>query len=150
MSPLRSVVAVLGGVVVLSFIDRVLEGTLVSALAEAPPTDQASYLAVRNRPVVLAVTLVAHTMAALLAGYMTGRIAGGQETRHAIGAGAVLMAAYVWAFLIANPMLPPVWVRIVMLVVTMPALVGGAMIRAQARSIRAEADDGNTEAPRRL
>lgn len=150
MSPLRSVVAVLGGVVVLSFMDRVLEGTLVSALAETPPTDQASYLAVRNRPLVLGVTLVAHTMAALLAGYITGRIAGGQETRHAIGAGAVLMAAYLWAFLLDNPMLPPVWVRIVMLVVTIPALVGGATIRAQARSIRTEAGAANTQAPRRL
>ena len=140
MNPLRSVVAVLGGVVVLSFMDRVLEGTLVSALADAPPTDQASYLAVRNRPLVLAVTLVVHTMAAVLAGYITGRIAGGQETRHAIGAGAVLMAAYLWAFLLDNPMLPPVWVRIVMLLVTVPALVGGAIVRTQARSLRTEAD----------
>jgi uncharacterized membrane protein len=137
MSPLRSVAAVLGGVVLLSFMDRILEGTLVSALADAPPADQASYLAVRNRPLVLAVTLITHTMAGVLAGYMTGRIAGGQETRHAVGAGAVLMAAYVWAFLLDNSMLPPVWVRIAMLIVTVPALVGGATIRAQARSTEA-------------
>lgn len=149
MSPLRSVVAVLGGVVVLSLMDRVLEGTLVSALAEGPPTDQASYVAVRNRPLVLVVTLAAHTMTALLAGYITGRLAGGQETRHAIGAGAVLTAAYMWAFVLDNPMLPPVWVRIAMLLVTVPALVGGAMIRAQARTPLDEANDSGIGAPGR-
>jgi hypothetical protein len=47
------------------------------------------------------------------------------------------MAAYVWAFLLDNSMLPPVWVRIAMLIVTVPALVGGATIRAQARSTEA-------------
>lgn len=139
--PLRSVAAVLGGVLLLGFMDRILEGTLVNALADATPTDDASYLAVRNRPMVLAVTLITHTLASLLAGYIIGRIAGMQETRHAIAAGAVLMAAYIWAFLSDNPMLPPVWVRVAMLLVTVPALVGGATIRAQARTAHEEAGD---------
>jgi uncharacterized membrane protein len=135
---MRSVAAVLGGAAVLWLLDGVLEGMLVRALADTLPTDQLSYLAVRNQPMTLALMLVTHLVAALLAGYITGRIAGTQEVRHAMGAGAVLLAVYAGAFLGDNPMLPPVWMRVTMLLVTLPVLVGGASIRAQAREIQSE------------
>jgi len=35
-------------------------------------------------------------------------------------------------------MLPPMWVRLVMLLITPPALVAGAYVRGQARAIREE------------
>jgi hypothetical protein len=138
MNPVRSALAVLAGVMLLGFIDQTLERTLVSAIADAPPTDEASYLAVRNRPLVLVVTLVAHGFAAMLAGYILAKIAGAYETRHAIAAAAVLTVAYAFAFLSDNAMLPPVWVRVAILFVTPAALLAGATVRAQARTIQAE------------
>jgi hypothetical protein len=35
-------------------------------------------------------------------------------------------------------MLPPMWVRLAMLAITPPALIGGAYVRGQARMIREE------------
>jgi hypothetical protein len=135
----RSAAAVLIGAVILGFIDQTLERVLVSALAATPPTDEASYLAVRNRPVVLVITLITHALAATLAGYILAKIAGMYEVRHAIAAAAVLAVLYLFAFMSENVMLPPVWVRLAMLIVTPPALIAGASIRAQARSIQQEA-----------
>ncbi len=139
MTVIRSILAILGGVLLLNFMDQTLERVLVQALADASPTDVASYLAIRNQPLVLVFTLVTHAFAAGLAGYILARIAGVHEMRHAAAAAAFLTASYVWAFTMSdNPMLPPVWVRGVLLVVTAPALLGGASVRAQVRSIQSE------------
>lgn len=143
MTSVRSIIAVLGGVLLLGFMDQTLEQTLVRAIAEVPPTDAASYLAVRNRPLVLGVTLVTHVFAASLAGYMIAKIAVAHEMRHAMAAAALQTAAYVWAFTMSeNMLLPPVWTRVAFLAVTAPALLAGASIRAQARSIQSEAAGG--------
>jgi hypothetical protein len=138
MNPLRSVVAVVGGLILLRVMDAVLLSTLVRALADTPPTDDASYLAAQNEPVVLGSTLVAHTFSSVLVGYLIGRIARSQEVRHAIAAGVVLAAAYLAAVLADDPALPPMWARVTLLVVTPPALVAGATVRAQARAVQDE------------
>lgn len=138
MNPLRTAAAILAGVMLLGFIDQTLERTLVVAIADAPPADEAAYLAVRNRPSVLVITVVTHAFAAALAGYILARIAGAQEVRHAIGASILITILYAWTFATENIMLPPVWVRAAMLIVTPPALVAGAKIRADARSIQSE------------
>jgi hypothetical protein len=149
LNPLRSVLAVLAGAVLLGFIDQTLERTLVSALADAPPTNEAAYLAIRNQPLVLAATLVTHALAATLAGYILAKIAGSRERHHAVAAAVVLTVAYAFAFVNPNVMLPPVWVRIVMLVVTPPANSAGASIRADARAIQEEAAAARPEEERR-
>jgi hypothetical protein len=141
MNPLRSALAVLGGAMLLGFMDQTLERTLVSAIAAAPPADDASYMAIRNRPLVLAVTLVTHALAATLAGYILAKIAGAHEVRHAIGTAVALTIVYAVAFASENAMLPPAWVRAAILVITPPALVAGATVRAQARAIQAEQAD---------
>ena len=139
MTLARGAAAVLIGAILLGFIDQTLERVLVTALADTPPADEASYLAVRNRPAVLVLTLISHALAATLAGYILAKIAGAWEVRHAIAAAALLVVVYVFAFMSDNVLLPPVWVRAVMLIVTPPALIAGASIRAQARSIQPEA-----------
>jgi hypothetical protein len=138
INPLRSAVAVVGGVLLLNFMDATLERTLVSAIAQSAAADQAAYLAVRNRPLVLTVTVVTHALASALVGYIIGRIASVYEVRHAIAAAVVLIAGYAATFFSDNAMLPPGWVRAAMIVVTPLALVGGAHIRAEARAIRDE------------
>jgi hypothetical protein len=136
VSVLRSVVVVVAALLLLGFIDQTLERTLVGALGGSTVTDVASYLAIRNRPVVLSVTMVTHAFAALLTGYMLGRLAGTQEVRHAIAAAVLGTLLMVAASTTANEMLPPVWVRVAMGVITPPALIGGAYVRGQARMIR--------------
>ena len=139
MNPLRSAVAVIAGAILILFMHGTLEQTLVRAIADGPVTNEAGFVAVRNRPAVLALSLVTLGLASTLAGYIVAKIAGAREVRHAIGAAIVMTGIYVFAFFGDNVMLPPVWVRVAMLVVTPPALIAGASIRAQARAIQQEA-----------
>jgi hypothetical protein len=148
LSPVRSAIAVVGGVLMLNFMDATLERVLVSALAPVAPIDESAYLAVRNRPGVLAATVVTHALASALAGYIIGRIAGAHEVRHAAAAAIVLAAGYAATFFTDNPLLPPAWVRVAMLVVTPFGLVGGAHVRKEARVIRAEQDGAARPADR--
>src|SRR4029079_17657660 len=100
--------------------------------------DEAAYLAVRNRPIVLAVTLVTHGLASLLTGYVLAKLAGTGEVRHAAATAGLFTIAMIGAAAAPNVMLPPIWVRMVMLLITPPALIAGAYVRGQARMIREE------------
>jgi hypothetical protein len=138
VNPIRSVVAIVGGVFLLGFMDATLERALVSALSEGVPATEAAYVAVRNRPMVLGITLATHALASTLAGYIIAMVSGAHEVRHAMVAAALLGVLYASTFMNDNALLPPVWVRLAMLVVTPPAIVAGAHIRAEARTIHAE------------
>lgn len=134
----RSIVVVLAAMLLLGFIDQTLEQTLVMSLANAPVKDEASYIAVRNRPQVLTALLVTHAIAALLTGYVLAKLAGSHEVQHAAATAALVTLLLVAASVAPNVLIPPLWVRVTMAVITPPALMAGAYIRGQARVIRAE------------
>ena len=134
----RSIVVVLAAMLLLGFIDQTLEQTLVMSLANAPVKDEASYIAVRNRPQVLTALLVTHAIAALLTGYVLAKLAGSHEVQHAAATAALVTLLLVAASVAPNVLVPPLWVRLAMAVITPPALMAGAYIRGQARIIRAE------------
>jgi hypothetical protein len=108
MSPVRSIAAIVGGILLLRVLDLILP------------------------------SIVTHTVASLLSGYVIGRIARAQEIRHAIAAAAVVTAAYVVGVRSDDPALPPMSIRIALLAITGPAIVLGAWIRARARRIQGE------------
>ena len=138
----RSIAVVVAGLLLLGFIDQTLERTLVLTLAQGVEIkDEAAYLAIRNRPMVLAVTLVTHAFASLLTGYVLAKLAGKSEVQHAAATAALFTVAMIGASATPNVMLPPVWVRLVMMLITPPALIAGAYIRGQARVIREERVD---------
>jgi hypothetical protein len=138
VEPLRSLLAVLVGLVLVRLLGQILEQTLVLSLAGEPPADMAAYVAVRNRAGVTAVLLFAHAFVSVMAGYVVGKIAGDLEVRHALVVGVLQLALFVWAFAVADAaLLPPVWARVALLVVTLPALLAGATIRADARALHA-------------
>ena len=135
----RSIAVVVAGLLLLGFIDQTLERTLVMVLAQGVEIkDEASYLAIRNRPIVLAVTLVTHGLASLLTGYVLAKLAGVREVQHAAATAGLFTVAMIGASASPNVMLPPIWVRMVMLAITPPALIAGAYVRGQARVIREE------------
>lgn len=134
----RSLVVIVLGLLLLGFIDQTLERTLVQALAQEPIKDEASYLAVRNRPTVLAITVITHGFGALLTGYVLAKMAGTQEVLHAAATAGLFLIAMIGASATPNVMLPPIWVRVAMLAITPPALIAGAYVRGQARLIRDE------------
>lgn len=132
----RSVVAVLGGLMLLASLSRILVAALINALAGGPLEDAAAFL--NARPGLLASTLVPHGMSALLAGYMIAKIAGRDEVLHALFAAALQTAVYVWGFTMSpEAALTPVWMRVALVALTGPAMVAGAAVRAGAASQRA-------------
>lgn len=134
----RSIAVVIVGVLLMNFINQLLGAALLQAVAGGPITDLASYLAVFNRPFVPAVVIVTHGLAALLSGYVMGRLAGAHEVQHAAVAAGLAVIAFLAAPTGPDRMVPPMWVRVAMMAVTPPAMIAGAYVRGQARIIRME------------
>jgi hypothetical protein len=92
------------------------------------------------------VLVLAHPLSCVLVGYMIAKVAREQEIRHAAAAAAIQTGIYAWGFatLEAN-LLPPMWMRIVMLVLTAPAMLLGASTRAKARLLESPAPAAEPE-----
>jgi hypothetical protein len=134
----RSIGVVIAALLLLLFIDQTLELTLVQALANAPIKDQAAYLAIRNRPMVLATIVAMHALVSLLTGYVLARLAGNHEVQHAAATAAFATMWLMSVSMTPNVMVPPAWVRLAMAVITPAGLIAGAYVRGQARLIRME------------
>jgi hypothetical protein len=134
----RSIGVVVAALLLLGFIDQTLEQTMVRALAKAPIKDEATYLAVRNRPMVLAMIVATHAVASLLTGYVLAKLAGTHEVQHAAATAAFATMLLMGASMTPNIMVPPAWVRLAMAVITPAGLISGAYVRGQARMIREE------------
>ncbi|MBI4266283.1 MAG: hypothetical protein HY657_18065 [Acidobacteria bacterium] len=135
MNLVRSLIAVIGGVALVSLVVEPLEFTLVNAVADASIEDMAGYFAVRNRPGILAAKLVYNSLAAVLGGYMAAKIAGTREMAHASAAALLQTAALIWGFTLSEyAPFTPAWTRVALVVLTGPAMLAGGMIRAKAAS----------------
>ena len=133
MNVVRSLLAILGGIGVVSLVTQLLEFTLVGAAAGGQLTDMAHYFEIRNRPSILAAGLVYNTVAAVLGGYMTAKIAGQHEMAHVRIAALVMTAGLIYGFTAGEfARYTPVWMRIALIMLTAPAMLAGGMVRARA------------------
>ena len=133
MHPVRSLVAVLGGILLISVVVEVLEFTLVNARAGGAITDMTQYFAVRNQPVMLGAKLVYNSLTAVIGGYMVAKVAGSREMLHGAVAALVQTAALIWGFTAGEyAAFTPVWMRIALVCLTGPAMLLGASVRARA------------------
>jgi hypothetical protein len=135
VSPIRSVVAILGGIAVISLVVETLEFTLVTAVSGGSITDMAGYFSVRNRPAILTAKLVYNTLAAILGGYVTAKIGGTREPLHTGVAAVIQTAALIWGFTVGEyASFTPACARIALVLLMGPAMMAGGMIRAKARA----------------
>ena len=133
MNPVRSLLALLVGTELFRLVVAVLETVLVGAGANGPLASEAEYFAVRNQPAMLAAALVYNAAAAFLAGYVITKIAGTHDVMLAGVGAAVQTAALVWGFTRGEyAAYTPVWTRIALVVLTVPAMVAGGAVRARA------------------
>jgi hypothetical protein len=134
---IRSIIAVLAGVAVVSLLVEPLELTLVRAVADGPIANEAEYFAVRNRPLLLAVRVLLSGVAGLLGGYVAAKVAGAREMAH-VKAAAVLqtLALLNGMFFGAYAAATPRWAWVAMIVVTAPAMLAGGSIRVAAKRKR--------------
>ena len=136
MGFIRSILAILGGMGLISIITQVLEFTLVGAAAGGQLTGMEQYFEVRNRPSLLAAGLVYNTVAAVLGGYMVAKIAGQQEMAHARIAALVQTAAMIYGFTAGEyAQFTPAWMRIALIAIVGPAMLAGASIRKRAEQL---------------
>ena len=141
-NPIRSLGAVLGGLGVISLVAELLEFSLVTAVSGGRVTDMSQYFAVRNQTGILAAKLVYSTVAAILGGYVTARVAMVDEMRHAAAAAAAQTVALIWGFSGGEfAAATPMWVRIALVVLMGPAIMVGAAVRARAALAEAAATD---------
>jgi len=137
INPVRSVLAVLGGIVLISLVVESVEFMVVNATATEPLIDFADYFAVRNRPGILGAKLVYNTAAALLGGYMVAKIAGYAELLHA-GVAALIQTAVLVSSAFGQgeyAQYTPGWMWVALVVLTGPAMMGGAAVRARAARV---------------
>ena len=133
MDIIRSIVAVLGGIGLISIVVEALEFSLVNAVAGGAITDMQGYFAVRNQPGILIAKLGYNSVGGVLGGYLTAKVSGRQEMQHAWAAAILQTAGLVWGFTGGEfAAFTPVWMRIALVLLTGPAMLVGASIRARA------------------
>ncbi len=129
---LRSVLAVLVGIVAISMVVEALEFGLVTLVNGGPTRDPDAYYAVRNRGWFLATKLLYNTGAALGAGYLAALIAGYSELKHGLALAFVQTFAFVWA--LTQPELSqwiPGWMWAALISLTFAGILVGAHLRKQ-------------------
>ena len=130
---IRSILAILVGIGLISIVTQVLEFTLVGAASGGQLTGMEQYFEVRNRPSILAAALVYNSVAAVLGGYMVAKIAREHEMVHARIAALVQTAAMIYAFTVGEyAQFTPAWMRVALIAVVAPAILAGASIRTRA------------------
>jgi hypothetical protein len=129
----RGITAILGALVLFSAVTQLLEYTLVNASGGDAVKDMASYLAALNHTPLLAGKAVGTIMAALLAGYITAKIAQTREMMFAGIAAAAETCSLIYGFTMGEYAALPLWIRGLLVLTTGPAMVAGGWIRMQAR-----------------
>ena len=129
----RSVIAVLGGMIIMFFLVEAIEPPTVALLAAHRPAGMDDYLAARTEPAVLAGRAAVFAVTGLLAGYMVAKIAGEYELAHA-GVAFALQAVLMFRAFAADPAasLLPWWIRAGLVLTTGVAMLLGAAVRARA------------------
>jgi len=133
MNPVQGLLALLVGMGLFRLVVAVLENVLLDATANGPLSSEAEYFTVRNQPAILAAALDYNSAAALLAGYVMTKIAGTRDVMLGGTGAGVQTAALVRRFTDGEyAAYTPAWMRIAFVVLTGPAMVTGAALRARA------------------
>lgn len=143
MNLIRSVGAIVAGLVVLRIVVTVLEQAIVSGATGGQTLAASEYGLLMNTPGMMAARLVATAVGATLGGYISARVAGQYEVTHAGIAATVMTLVLVSGF--QNPELSqgmPLWMQIAVVLVTGTAMVAGAAIRARAAGVSPAAPNG--------
>ena len=129
----RSLIAVLGAMILMFFLIELVEPPTVALLAAQRPADMETYLAARNEPGVLPGRMAVYGVIGILAGYVVARIAGQYEMAHA-GAAFLLQAFMMLRAFAADPaaVALPTGARVLLVAVTGAGMLLGAAVRGRA------------------
>lgn len=140
----RSIIAVLGGIVIVWFLAQALEIPIVNRLAAERPTTVNEYLAARYQTPVVAGRMFVGLVAGLLAGYIVAKVAERHPLRHAMVAAALQGAVMTRDFAHDDfAAAAPLWGRPALVLITCGAMLAGASVRARAAGLRSSAEGGS-------
>jgi hypothetical protein len=129
---LRSVLAVVTGLVLISVIVESIEFGLVTLVNRGVTTDPAIYFGVRNQPAILAAKLVYNSAAALAGGWVAAWLARRAPLAHGTVLAVIQTVAFVWA--LANPELrrsTPDWMWTCLIVLTFAGIIVGSLLQGR-------------------
>jgi hypothetical protein len=130
MTVVRSALAVLAGILVVSLLVEPLEFGLVALLNGAPTFEPTEYLAIRNQTWFLAAKFGYNGAAGVVGGYISGTIAGRRPVLHASVTAAVQILLIAVALMDANmARTAPTWAWVGILLATSTGLVAGGWLR---------------------
>lgn len=136
---LRSVLAVIAGILLAYGLPWVLERILVESSAGRNLYTAGDYYMVRNTPGIIAARLLMAVLLSVLAGHIAARIAKEDAVRTVGIAAAALSMMLIWEFTGGEfAWGTPIWMRIALVAITGPAMVLGAYVRAAVAELRAE------------
>lgn len=138
MNPVRSILAVVGGIGVTLFTVQALEAVLVRASAGNTVVDLESFLVAANQPVMLIAKLVYSGLMGVLGGYLVGKVATRAPMGHAVFAAGLVAAVNVSGYTIdEQAAFTPMAIRVALVVIMSGAMLMGAMIRMKAVTLEA-------------
>jgi hypothetical protein len=134
---LRSVAAVLIGILLAYLLPRLMEQVLVASVAGRELYTAGDYFAARNTAGPLAARLVLTFFLGTLAGHMAARIAKEDAVRTVGIAAIALTAMMIWEFTAGDMAWgTPIWMRVAIVALTGPSMMLGAIARAKAAELR--------------
>ena len=132
---LRSVTAIIAGIMVISLIAESMELGLVTVVHGELTTDPDTYFAIRNRPWFLCTKLAYNTMSAVVGGYVAVWLAGYRPVEHAMTLGGIQSLAFLWA--LSQPDLmrwTPLWMWLLLMFLSFLGILLGARLWARRAS----------------
>ncbi len=139
MGLIRSIAAVIVGILLAYGLPWVLERVLVESSAGRNLYTAGDYYLVRNTAGILAARVAMAFFLSILAGHVAARVAKDDAVRTVAIAASALSLLLIQEFTVgAFAWGTPVWLRVAIVVITGPAMVLGAMARAAAADLHAE------------
>ncbi len=139
MGLIRSVAAVVVGILLAYGLPWVLERVLVESTAGRNLYTAGDYYMVRNTAGIIAARILMAVFLSVLAGHVAARVAREDMVRTVAISAAALTLMLIGEFTVGEfAWGTPVWMRIALVVITGPAMVLGAFARAAAAALHAE------------
>jgi hypothetical protein len=133
VNPLRSIGGVLGGLGVISLMIQALEFSLVMAISGGKVADMRAVLSPCQPTRYACRQAGVLPDRGLLGGYVTARVAMKHEIHHVAVAAAAQTVALIWGFTRGEfASYTPIVIRVALIVLTGPAMMVGAAVRARA------------------
>ena len=137
MTLIRSVAAVLVGILLAYGLPWVLERVLVESVAGRNLYTAGDYFMVRNGGGIIAARLLMAVFLSTLAGHVAARIARDDAVRTVAIAAAALSMVLIWEFTAGEfAWGTPIWMRVALVAITGPMMVLGAYVRAAAAALK--------------